>query len=96
VIVSAGIMLQGGILALAAFSRFHANGAGRLFSLFAIGTTLVEFVLLFSMMIILVRSTGSLDLSRWNLSRGDSREEFAPTSAPLPTEAGDNSGGTGN
>jgi NADH-quinone oxidoreductase subunit K len=65
-LVSSAVMLEGAVLALSAFSTFHAEPSGDLFSVFAIVTIGAQAVVGLSLTIAFVRSDRSLDVSRWN------------------------------
>lgn len=80
--LSAGMMLQGITLTLAAFSSFHREWSGQLLALFALALTAIEGALALALIILFVRREHSFDISIWQtlrdpavpLDRGDDLE----------------------
>ena len=67
--LSAELMLQGVVLNLLAFSRFHANLSGQAFGLFVITVAACEAGLAMALFIALYRRTKSLDTTVWQQLR---------------------------
>lgn len=84
--LSAELMLQGVVLNLLAFSRFHANLSGQAFALFVITVAACEAGIAMALFIVLYRRNKSLDASVWQ----SNREAGVPSSVDvdaLPTVA---------
>lgn len=96
VVISAGIMLQACVLALTAFSRFHANDSGRVFSVLTIVAIFVIGVLGLSLAIALSRQFGFIDLSRWKPSDQEPACEPSSTAQIHSAEQGSRTEGAGN
>jgi len=65
VIVSAGIMLQGVVVTLVAFSGFHGTSGGYVFALVVVAITATETIVGASFLIALSRNRPGVDVSRW-------------------------------
>ena len=74
VILSAGLMLQAGMLMLVSFGAFHGNAAGQVFSLFALAVMVLEGTLALVVCVVFVRRENSLDVSRLRYSRTEHEE----------------------
>lgn len=82
--LSAELMLQGVVLNLLAFSRFHANLSGQAFALFVVTVAACEAGIAMALFIVLYRRNKSLDASVWQ----SNREAGVPSSVDadaLPT-----------
>lgn len=82
--LSAELMLQGVVLNLLAFARFHANMSGQVFALFVITVAACEAGLAMALFIVLYRRAKSLDVSDWQALR-ESGVAPATDAEPLPT-----------
>jgi NADH-quinone oxidoreductase subunit K len=83
--LSAELMLQGVVLNLLAFARYHANMTGQVFALFVITVAACEAGIAMALVIALYRRTRSLDATDWQALR----EAEVPATAdpePLPAE----------
>jgi NADH-quinone oxidoreductase subunit K len=81
--LSAELMLQGVVLNLLAFARFHANMTGQVFALFVITVSACEAAIAMALFIALYRRNRSLDSTDWQALR----EPGVPAAAdaePLP------------
>lgn len=81
--LSAELMLQGVVLNLLAFARFHANPSGQVFALFVVTVAACEAGLAMALFIALYRRNRSLDATDWQ----GLREPGLPPAAdsdPLP------------
>lgn len=81
--LSAELMMQGVVLNLLAFARFHANMSGQVFALFVITVAACEAGVAMALFIALYRRDRSLDSSVWQ----GLREPGVPAAAdeePLP------------
>ncbi len=67
--LSAGMMLQGITLTLAAFSSFHHEWSGQVLALFALALTAIEGGLALALIILFVRRERSFDISIWQTLR---------------------------
>lgn len=67
--LSAELMLQGVVLNLLAFSRFHANMSGQAFALFIVSVAACEAGIAMALFISLYRRNHSLDISTWQALR---------------------------
>lgn len=79
----AEMMLQGVALNLVAFSRYHGNMQGQIFTLFIITVAACEAGLALALVLTLYRDRHSLDVSLWQ----DNREPGEPATVdeePLP------------
>lgn len=77
----AELMLQGVSLTLVAFSRFHNNWAGQVFSIFSLAIAASEAAIALALVVVLFRRGNSLDVSLWQ----DLRE---PDQPPVEDEPG--------
>jgi NADH-quinone oxidoreductase subunit K len=81
--LSAELMLQGVVLTLLAFARFHANLSGQAFALFVVAVAACEAGIAMALFIALYRRNRSLDSTDWQALR----EPGVPAAAdpdPLP------------
>lgn len=89
--LSAELMLQGVVLNLLAFARYHANMSGQVFALFVITIAACEAGVAMALFIVLYRRGRSLDATDWQ----GLREPGVPPTAdedplpPAPVEADD-------
>ena len=67
-ILSAGLMLQAGMLTLVSFGAFHGHAVGQVFSLFALAVMIFEGALALVVCVFFVRREKSLDVSRLKYS----------------------------
>lgn len=67
--LSAELMLQGVVINLLAFSRFHANLSGQSFALFVVAVAACEAGLAMALFIALYRRSKSLDATVWQTLR---------------------------
>ncbi|MGL4421328.1 MAG: NADH-quinone oxidoreductase subunit NuoK [Gemmataceae bacterium] len=72
--LSAELMLQGVVLNMLAFSKFHANMSGQVFALFVLTVAACEAGIAMALFISLYRRNRSLDVSLWQ----DLRETGVP------------------
>lgn len=84
--LSAELMLQGVALNLVAFSRFHGNLHGQVFTLFVIAVAACEAGIALALFLMLYRRKRSLDVSVWQALREPGLEEMTDLE-PLPAEA---------
>ena len=84
--LSAELMLQGVALNFVAFSRYHGNLHGQVFTLFVIAVAACEAGIALALILILYRRKRSLDISLWQALREPGLEE-ATDSEPLPPVA---------
>jgi NADH-quinone oxidoreductase subunit K len=89
--LSAELMLQGVVINLLAFSRFHANLSGQAFGLFVITVAACEAGLAMALFIALYRRTKSLDATVWQQLRetGVPATVDAERLVPPPSELAD-------
>lgn len=64
------LMFQGVVIALVAFSRFHANVTGQSFVIFVLTIAAAEAALALAMVVLLFRRKQTLDASAWLELRG--------------------------
>ena len=69
--LSAELMLQGVVLNVLAFAKFHGNLSGQIFGLVIITVAACEAGLAMALIIVLYRRTKSLDASIWQTVRED-------------------------
>ncbi len=86
--LSAELMLQGVVLNLLAFSRFHANLSGQVFALFIIAVAACEAGVAMAMFIMLYRRYKTLDATVLQSLR-EAGTPAATDRDPLPTPAVD-------
>ena len=84
--LSAELMLQGVALNLVAFSRFHGNLHGQVFTLFVIAVAACEAGIALALFLMLYRRKRSLDVSVWQALREPGLEAMTDPE-PLPVEA---------
>ena len=77
--LSAELMLQGVVLNLLAFSRFHANMSGQVFALFVVTVAACEAGLAMAMFISLYRKHKTLDSTVW--------QQLRETGVPAATDS---------
>jgi NADH-quinone oxidoreductase subunit K len=90
--LSAELMLQGVALNFVAFSRYHGNLHGQVFSLFVIAVAACEAGIALALFLMLYRRKRSLDVSLWQALREPGVDETTdpeplppgPTEEPLP------------
>lgn len=90
--LSAELMLQGVAINFVAFSRFHGNLHGQVFTLFIIDVAACEAGIALALFLMLYRRKRSLDISVWQSLRepgiDESRDteplEIGPKEEPLP------------
>jgi NADH-quinone oxidoreductase subunit K len=83
--LSAELMLQGVAVNLVAFSRFHGNLHGQVFTLFVIAVAACEAGIALALFLMLYRRKRSLDVSVWQALREPGLEELTDPE-PLPVE----------
>jgi len=83
--LSAELMLQGVAINFVAFSRFHGNLHGQVFTLFIIAVAACEAGIALALFLMLYRRKRSLDISVWQSLREPGIEESKDTE-PLPIE----------
>lgn len=81
--LSAELMLQGVVLNLLAFARYHANMSGQAFALFVITVAACEAGLAMALFIVLYRRARSLDATDWQQLR-EAGVTPAADAEPLP------------
>ncbi len=77
--LSAELMLQGVVLNLLAFARFHANMSGQVFALFVVTVAACEAGIAMALFISLYRRNKSLDATLW--------QQLRETGVPATTDA---------
>jgi NADH-quinone oxidoreductase subunit K len=86
--LSAELMLQGVVLNLLAFSKYHANLSGQVFGLIVITVAACEAGLAMALFVLLYRRAKSLDATDWQSVREDevpaAADEPAPAEEPAP------------
>lgn len=90
--LSAELMLQGVVLNLLAFSRFHANMSGQVFALFVVTVAACEAGLAMALFISLYRKHKTLDSTVWQQLRETgvpAATDAEPLPAAVPELAGD-------
>ncbi len=84
----AELMLQGVSLTLVAFSRFHNNWAGQVFSIFSLAIAASEAAIALALVVVLFRRGNSLDVSLWQDLREPDQpppdEDEPPAEEPPP------------
>jgi NADH-quinone oxidoreductase subunit K len=83
--LSAELMLQGVALNLVAFSRYHGNLHGQVFTLFVIAVAACEAGIALALFLMLYRRKRSLDVSLWQALREPGLPEMTDPE-PLPVE----------
>ena len=83
--LSAELMLQGVALNLVAFSRYHGNLHGQVFTLFVIAVAACEAGIALALFLTLYRRKRSLDVSLWQALREPGLPEMTDPE-PLPVE----------
>lgn len=81
--LSAELMLQGVVLNLVAFARFHGNLTGQAFAMFIIAVAACEAGVAMALFIALYRRNRSLDSSTWQVLRESGIPAIQDTE-PLP------------
>jgi NADH-quinone oxidoreductase subunit K len=84
--LSAELMLQGVGLNFVAFSRYHGNLHGQVFTLFVIAVAACEAGIALALFLMLYRRKRSLDVSLWQALREPGLEETTDAE-PLPPPA---------
>jgi NADH-quinone oxidoreductase subunit K len=86
--LSAELMLQGVVLNLLAFSKYHGNLSGQVFGLIVITVAACEAGLAMALFVLLYRRAKSLDATDWQGVREESvpaaSDEPAPDAEPVP------------
>ncbi|MBL8792451.1 MAG: NADH-quinone oxidoreductase subunit NuoK [Planctomycetia bacterium] len=85
----AEMMLQGVALNLVAFARHRGNLQGQSFTLFIVTVAACEAAIALALILVLYRSSGSLDVSLWQEMREpdqDATLDEEPLPPPLPEE----------
>jgi NADH-quinone oxidoreductase subunit K len=83
--LSAELMLQGVALNFVAFSRYHGNLHGQVFTLFVIAVAACEAGIALALFLMLHRRAGSLDVSLWQTLR-EPGVDATTDPEPLPPE----------
>jgi len=87
--LSAELMLQGVVLNLLAFSKFHGNLSGQVFALIVVTVAACEAGLAMALFVLLYRRAKSLDATDWQGVREETvpavRDEPFPEAEPAPT-----------
>ncbi|VTR97220.1 NADH-quinone oxidoreductase subunit NuoK [Tuwongella immobilis] len=83
--LSAEMMLQGVTLNLVAFSRYHTNMSGQVFTLFVVTVAACEAGLAMALILMLYKRKKSLDVSLWQDLR-EPGQDATIDSDPLPPE----------
>lgn len=83
--LSAELMLQGVAINFVAFSRYHGNLHGQVFTLFVIAVAACEAGIALALFLMLYRRKRSLDVSLWQALREPGLEETTDAE-PLPPE----------
>lgn len=65
VLLSAGMMLQATVIALAAYGRFYGDGSGETFGLFVLAVATILALMALAVSVFVVNRAGSRDLGRW-------------------------------
>jgi NADH-quinone oxidoreductase subunit K len=81
----AELMLQGVVLNLLAFSKFHANLSGQVFALIVVTVAACEAGLAMALFVLLYRRAKTLDASDWQ----GVREDRVPAAVDEPVADGD-------
>jgi NADH-quinone oxidoreductase subunit K len=81
--LSAEMMLQGVVLNLLAFAKYHGNLSGQVFALIIITVAACEAGLAMAFFVLLYRRTKTLDVSDWQTLREDGLPQTQDTE-PLP------------
>ncbi len=89
ILVSAGIMLQGAIMALAAFGTFHGAWSGYVFAMLALIATVAIGVIAAAMMPALLRAEGSLDAARLRSLAEETDNRQRPSSGTVDSSVAD-------
>ena len=88
-VLSAEMMLQGAALSFVAFSRYHGNLRGQVFTLFMLTVAACEAAVALALILMLYRARKSLDVSLWQELREPDQEPVVdeePPPAPPPPE----------
>lgn len=78
----AELMLQGVSVSLAAWSRYHNQFGGQLFVVFILAVAACEAAIALAMILLLVRSRGSLDVAAWQDLRDENQPKYVDQSIP--------------
>ncbi|MEZ6140995.1 MAG: NADH-quinone oxidoreductase subunit NuoK [Zavarzinella sp.] len=84
--LSAELMLQGVVINLLAFSRFHGNMHGQVFGMMIIAVAACEAGIAMALFLVLYRQKRSLDISLWQNYREDGLPESIDTEPVAPPE----------
>jgi NADH-quinone oxidoreductase subunit K len=86
-LISSAVSLQGVVLAFSAFSTFHANASGALFSIVVVIIIAAQAAIGIALSVAFVRDERSLDVSRRN-ALGEGRAEIARQESHAILETG--------
>ena len=64
-VLSLGVIFQGGILTLSSFGAFHGSAVGSWFGLFALALTIIPGTVAVALIVVFQRRERSLDVSVW-------------------------------
>lgn len=82
--LSVEMMLQGVSLTLVAFSRFHANWQGQVFTIFILAVAAAEAAIAMALVLMLFRRRGSLDVALWQSLREADLPPIVDEQVPEP------------
>ena len=82
VFLSVELMLQGVSVSLVAFSRFHNDWGGQMLVVFIITVAACEAAIALALVLMLFRTSGSLDLALWSKLREDNLPAFVDLEVP--------------
>jgi NADH-quinone oxidoreductase subunit K len=82
--LSVEMMLQGVSLTLVAFSRYHANWQGQVFTIFILAVAAAEAAIAMALILMLYRRRGSLDVVLWQGLREADLPPIADDQVPEP------------
>ena len=78
----AELMLQGVSLSLAGWSRYHNDWSGQSLVVFILAVAACEAAIALAMILLLVRSRGSLDVAAWQELRDENQPKYVDQSIP--------------
>lgn len=84
IFLSVEMMLQGVSLTLVAFSRYHANWQGQVFTIFILAVAAAEAAIAMALILMLYRRRGSLDVVLWQGLRESDLPPIADDQIPEP------------
>lgn len=78
----AELMLQGVSVSLAAWSRYHNDWGGQMLVVFILAVAACEAAIALAMVLLLVRSRGTLDIAAWQELRDENQPRYVDQRIP--------------